>query len=839
MAENTINAGQFPTENFLLSDFIVKTLADGTLQKDTVQNLANILETIGEVGFKGKLLIADIPTIDGWWFAGETGTYINSGGLIVDLNNNLSIIVRQTTFSKIDIPLNITTDPIISGNTGLAISGDVADAIKVVDDERIFDDVVLKENIDNKADVIKVIGKNLFNLNTVIPLKYVRYNDGELADNTSKNASEFVKVDSSTEYTRSYEHDMAFYDIDKIYISGISAASNINTFTTPSNCIYLRLSVDNTVMSTMQLELGGVSTTYESYTDIIYLNNTIVKVEDVDGIVDIPVDFIYTIGKNKFNINANDTVLGRFINGVNSTSANASYNITGYIPVDEGITYVSSYEHNKEFYDADKNSVLYEANGGTGVVTAPVGAVYFRASVQISFWDLFQFEIGTVPTSWKAYESYYIVPSLKISEDDIISSSEKLVNISTPKKQYLLGGYENSFYFNGLVDKFKTDNYIRFGVPFFNYQKLSRLTNPTTENTGVTIEVLDDNFDTIDSTTFDVLIGEQATDNGLVNGVGIGDSFTHSGKYLKKVYDVCPNINFDGLRSTDDIAPYPFKYEGRGGWTLQKYFNPFNAVESHSPFMHHATYNYYGQTAFWWNVLTNNPTGYQYDMFQIKAAEIGFNSLTGIKTTPVLNDLMYFDKDGSNVYKYFNGSVWVDAVLTSDDFTFNFAKYRSIWSIIQPDIVTVYLGLNDFRGASNVVAVQSAFTEWKTQMDALIASVLVDNASAKIAICLPASYCGKDDNLEGVLNAKLNRNMWEARKLIIAEYDEREGDSIYVVDMGIVTDPKYAYKEADEVPFSDYDGSEVRTIDSNTPHVLTSGYNQIGVKLAAFIQKIR
>lgn len=129
MAENTINAGQFPTEGFLLTDFIVKTLEDGTLQKDTVQNLLTLLETVGEVGFKGKLLIADIPTSDGWYFAGESGTYTNSGGLVIDISGNLAIIIvsdAQTTFEKVDIPLNIiSTDNVVKDSNELIESGGV------------------------------------------------------------------------------------------------------------------------------------------------------------------------------------------------------------------------------------------------------------------------------------------------------------------------------------------------------------------------------------------------------------------------------------------------------------------------------------------------------------------------------------------------------------------------------------------------------------------------------------------------------------------------------------------------------------------------------------------
>lgn len=103
----TININQLLTEDISLSDFLVKADENGLATKTTIQEFSNFLGTVGNLSFKGKLLIADTPTVDGWWFAGESGTYTNAGGLVISLTNNLSIIVRQTTFFKIEIPLDL------------------------------------------------------------------------------------------------------------------------------------------------------------------------------------------------------------------------------------------------------------------------------------------------------------------------------------------------------------------------------------------------------------------------------------------------------------------------------------------------------------------------------------------------------------------------------------------------------------------------------------------------------------------------------------------------------------------------------------------------------------
>jgi hypothetical protein len=135
----TININQLLTEDILLSDFLVKADSNGLATKATVQGLANKITTTGDVAFKGKVASTDATvTNDGWYFAEDSGTYTNNGGLVIDISNNLAIIIvsnTQTTFSKVDIPLNITFDAVpTDGSTNAPESGGV------------FDELALKQN---------------------------------------------------------------------------------------------------------------------------------------------------------------------------------------------------------------------------------------------------------------------------------------------------------------------------------------------------------------------------------------------------------------------------------------------------------------------------------------------------------------------------------------------------------------------------------------------------------------------------------------------------------------------------------------------------------------------
>ena len=59
-------------------------------------------------GFVGSLRISDVPDIDGWYFASETGTYTNAGNLVIGSDGNLNIIIVSNfgqTFSIVSTPI--------------------------------------------------------------------------------------------------------------------------------------------------------------------------------------------------------------------------------------------------------------------------------------------------------------------------------------------------------------------------------------------------------------------------------------------------------------------------------------------------------------------------------------------------------------------------------------------------------------------------------------------------------------------------------------------------------------------------------------------------------------
>ena len=132
---STIKINELATTDISLTDFIAKADANGLMTKNTISNLSTFISTIGSVAFKGSVLIADNPTADGWYLAGEAGTFPNIGNLVA-LAGSVTIFVisgSDTIYSKIDIPITIPAydSTPTSGSTNAVESGGVLNFYKV------------------------------------------------------------------------------------------------------------------------------------------------------------------------------------------------------------------------------------------------------------------------------------------------------------------------------------------------------------------------------------------------------------------------------------------------------------------------------------------------------------------------------------------------------------------------------------------------------------------------------------------------------------------------------------------------------------------------------------
>jgi lysophospholipase L1-like esterase len=139
-----------------------------------------------------------------------------------------------------------------------------------------------------------ITGKNLFDKDKAVQNYYVDNTNGNLSASSGFYASGFIKVEPSTAYVKNVSRTMAYYDEDRVYISGVTTGT---TFTTPATCRYVRFSMHNNdssspVLDVVQLELGSTATPYEPYYNRFaneYENSTY-------GIINLPAKIFGVVG---------------------------------------------------------------------------------------------------------------------------------------------------------------------------------------------------------------------------------------------------------------------------------------------------------------------------------------------------------------------------------------------------------------------------------------------------------------------------------------------------------------------------------------------------------------
>lgn len=122
---SNIKINELAKEGLSLSDLFIKSDLSGNASQNNLQALADLIQVTTGISFKGALAVADTPSVDGFYFANETGTYTNAGSLVTDLEDGLNIIVKESTnYSLVVVPLTQSTlSEVSESNTTTAVNG--------------------------------------------------------------------------------------------------------------------------------------------------------------------------------------------------------------------------------------------------------------------------------------------------------------------------------------------------------------------------------------------------------------------------------------------------------------------------------------------------------------------------------------------------------------------------------------------------------------------------------------------------------------------------------------------------------------------------------------------
>ena len=286
-------------------------------------------------------------------------------------------------------------------------------------------------NVVSGDNEILVNGKNLFDKSSALLNKMAQGN-GNIIDYTGIFSSDYIKVQPSTSYyVNQYAPVPIEYDKNKNVI-GYSTGGNsgyAKTFTTSSNCQYLRIRMFDTTYSmdtalnNAMLSLGTTApTTYEPYQGNTYN-------------IDLPVE-------NLFDKNSPNIVNG-YLNANGDITSNNSYRVSDYI-------YIGNYSYitmsgnagGSEvycFYDSSKTFAGANSMGSntSKTISVPSGTSYIRATINANNIDTYMVEKGQKINSYAPYGSAIELCKIGDYQDRIIyTDGRNLVQMGLTTETY-------------------------------------------------------------------------------------------------------------------------------------------------------------------------------------------------------------------------------------------------------------------------------------------------------------------------------------------------------------------------------------------------------------------
>ena len=448
--------------------------------------------------------------------------------------------------------------------------------------------------------------------------------------------------------------------------------------------------------------------------------------------------------------------------------------------------------------------------------------------------------------------------SAEESNESIDYSKYITDDLLLPRNLYILKGNNteerlNIFYKNALLTLSSTYNvstYSPYGSSVYGrwlYKSSSSNLSIPTEPFGLSMIAKTENGFVSKSSTVEIV---DTSNNTPIRLLPIGDSLTRAGVYLAQIESKLPNITFLGTRSypADGIPTR----EGRGGWTLEKYFTCINSAELDSPFMFPTTVSgarYKGNTRDWKAICYEKPNDAAYNGFQKLArswkdeGEFLYDK-NGYYKYPTIGDVMVDPSlpIGAQWIEW-NGFYWQTMPNQPVEFEFNFTKYierhQAAFTEGTPTHVSILLGANEF-GFNKEIDKVDLFIE---RLNTMIDSIHTFDPNIKIILCTPAVA----PNASMVTSSKkdfyseydLRIKYVTSRLLKAFDTDEALSRQIYIAPMTLTLDSNtgYDYIEKDEI----VNGISSKVVDvTNSIHPSNAyGQLQMGDTLAAVLQKYR
>lgn len=283
----------------------------------------------------------------------------------------------------------------------------------------------------------KKTGKNLFDKDSVTLGAYLNGTETPVP-NDSSFYSDYIPVLGDTAYsvniTEGGGRYICFYDADYSIIEGgfsIESISGVNTFNTPVDARFMRLSSYASIIEKLQIEKGDVVTDYEAYYEYEPIRKLEIALNESNK-----KHLMKNPSKNMFDKDA--IISGYYLMGGGEFASNSSSFVSDFMPVTGGKTYAISNNSGGGryicFYDDKDNPSLvtgitmvslYDAK--TSSFTVPEYANYMRISHFLNAVDELQIEEGSEITDYEPYFEYRPLHTFKVDVDNRLTNLEAAV----------------------------------------------------------------------------------------------------------------------------------------------------------------------------------------------------------------------------------------------------------------------------------------------------------------------------------------------------------------------------------------------------------------------------
>jgi lysophospholipase L1-like esterase len=697
----------------------------------------------------------------------------------------------------------------------------------------------LSEIYDKISNILTYV--NLFNSETSVP-GYVSASGALVLNNGFDVISDYIPLKSgqiisfSSGVRVSGSYGVNTYDANKQLINtsqynGVSFTQGVD------KSEFIKLSVDNTKLSTTMVNYGAELLPFEPYRAEISTSLLNKVYEYINSLIDSTDAEIISIEKNLFD--KNSTVSPAFIEAAGNGSLstyNPEFEVSDYIRLEEGqkLAVSGSVRLKSPFgiytYDQNKNWIgVHQEQGDT--ITGRPGSSFVRVSVEIAKRDQMQVEYGDYPTAYQAYKR-------SLSPQYIPSYLNNNMRVVLPKKMYMKSNFTPSIYFDNIT--YSAQNAVK-NIAFSKGTHLKNQWNFYDKKVGVIEPVsvvykgedLDNIIDSVSISVENVDIFVNAGKS--INLLCVGDSFTDIGTWVKETKLLLESdgvlVNLIGTKGGAAAAS-----ESLSGGTMSKFLlNKYDTARVctvsgivSQPVTAYPGTKYIDGNGTEWTVcgtslsngagrITLTYSGGGEPPVELPSSGV----LTKSNTQQGDNSITYTSFTTANRNPFWNpgSSVALD---------FNY--YCDFWGFPAPDILVLQFTYNDI--ASNVKNVAPTVLAAKQVIDAFHAQYPL----AKVVFSIEP--CGAKDNSYRLTDAT-NKAFLQFVEAMVLQFED---DAAY--NSFVILAPSYAfvdrvngYGPSSIIPNSRYP-SIIEVYGGDGIHCNTAGMKQIADCVVPVIHKL-